>query len=94
MISPLLTTDDAVTSRTVNSRRKMESEYGALGYFYLLMLQSDAYEKQWHYDSDGNQAYTMSRKRNPIMDSSTFLRRRQHHQTNKREWIRPPWGKP
>ena len=42
---------------------------GALGNFFFLMLQSDQYEKQWHYHTDGNQVHTMLRKRNPIMDS-------------------------
>ena len=68
-IGPLLTTDDAVKSRTVTSRWNVVNRYGALGDFYFMMLQSDQYEKQSDYDSDGNQVYTMSRKRNPIMDS-------------------------
>ena len=42
---------------------------GALGDFYFMMLQSDQYATKWHYDLDGNQVYTMLRKRNPIMDS-------------------------
>ena len=33
-----------------------------------MMMQSDQYEKKWHFDSDGNQVYTMSRKRNPMTD--------------------------
>ena len=58
IISPLLTTDSAVTSETVNSRWNSGDRYG-LGNFYFSMLQSEQYEKQWHYDSDGNQVYTM-----------------------------------
>ena len=67
-IGPLLTTDDAVKSRTVTSRWNVVNRYGAVVDFYFMMLQSDQYEKQSDYDSDGNQVYTMSRKRNPIMD--------------------------
>ena len=67
---PLLTTDDAVKSRTVTCRWNVVNRYGALGDFYFMMLQSDKYEKQSDYDSDGNQVYTMLRKRNPIMELS------------------------
>ena len=52
MISFLLTTDDAVTSRTVTRRWNIGNRYGALGDFYFMMLQSDQYEKQWHCESD------------------------------------------
>ena len=76
MISPLLTTDDAVMSRTVTSGWNEGNRYGALGDFFFMMLQSDPHDKKWHYDSNGNGVCTMLRKRNPIMDS--FRRRGLH----------------
>ena len=69
MISPLLTTDDAVMLRKVTSRWIEENKYRALGDFFFMMLQSDLNEQKWHYDSDGNRVCTMLRKRSPIMDS-------------------------
>ena len=94
MISPLLTTDDAVMSRTVNSRWNTGNRYGALGDFCFMMLQSDQYE--WHYCSDGNQVYTMLR--NPIMDSfrkyGLHLPEEAAPPDEQREWIWPLWGIP
>ena len=46
MISPLLTTDDAVMLRTVTSRWNEGNRYGALGYAFFMMLKLDQYEKK------------------------------------------------
>ena len=76
MISPLLTTDDAVMLRTVTRRWNEENKHGALGYAFFMMLKLDQYENKWHYGSDGNRVCTMLRKCNPMMDS---IRRRGLH---------------
>ena len=69
MISPLLTTDDAVMVRKMTSRWNEGNRYGALGYSFFMMLNLDQHKKVWHYDLDGNRVCTMLRKRNLFMDS-------------------------
>ena len=76
MISPLLTTDDAVMLRTATSRWNEGIRYGALGYAFFMMLKLDQLEKKWHYGSDGNRVCTMFWRQNPIVDS---IRRRGLH---------------
>ena len=69
MISPLLTTDDAVMLiSTVTCRWNGENRHGALGYAFFMMLKLDQYKKVWHLDSDGNRVCTLLRMRNPFME--------------------------
>ena len=39
-----------------------------MGEFYFQLLHSEPHEKQWHYDSDGNNTYTMLKKNNSFVE--------------------------
>ena len=77
MISPLLTTDDAVMIRTVTGRWNEGYRYGALRCVFFMMLKLDQYKKVWHYDSDGGRVRTMLRKRSISLrgDTASWTRR-------------------
>ena len=66
MVSPVLTTDDAVRLRVVASRCNVGNRYGDMGELHFLLLQNDPYEKHWHYDMNGNKTYAMLKKNNPF----------------------------
>ena len=68
MISPLLTTDDAVRCRTVTRRWNVGSRYGEMGEMFFQLLHNDPFAKHWYYDSECNKLCTMLKKRNPFME--------------------------
>ena len=65
MISPLLTTDDAVRCRTTARRWDVGCHYGELGEIFFQFLHNDPFAK---HDAEGNKLCTMLKKRNPFMD--------------------------
>ena len=67
MISPLLTTDEAVRCRMVAKRWNVGSRCGKTGAMFFQLLHNDPFAKQWYYDSEGNKLCTLLKKRNPIM---------------------------
>ena len=69
MISPLLTTDEAVRCRTVATSWNEGSRYGLMGEMFFQLLHKDSFAKHWYYDGEGDKLCTLLKKRNPIMES-------------------------
>ena len=59
MISPLLTTDDAVRCRTVARRWNVGSRCGEMGEMFFQLLHNDPFAKHWFYDSEWNKLCTV-----------------------------------
>ena len=68
MIGPLLTTEDVVRCRTVAKRWNVGSRYGEMGEMFFLSLHNDPFAKHRYFDSEGNKACMMLKKRIPILE--------------------------